>query len=392
MRIVFYRYLDPSGQSHSGIGVAAGIGNLKQRLLAKNRILLSAKTFPGKGTLSTAGREMLYRELASLASAGVSLGEALRLLAAENQLLAPWCTRWAQGLEAGKSLSQMAAASPEASSPLVVKMLQVGETTGDMSGSLTRIAEHLAALNRLRHKIVSALTYPAIVLGVSVIAVVVLTVYVIPMFLDMFRRYQVELPGITQALLGITGFLADFGWVLAGVMLVLWFLGRHRGWRQSPRFHRILGSIPWLGSTLGLHQNLVIMRNLANLLAADVRIHDSVAILYGLSRNPEYNRRIREVGIRINKGDALSVALRSGGLLPERDLVLIRIGEETGQLVAQTAHLASDYEQRLDRRFTRFLALFEPVLIVTLSGVIGFILIALYLPLFDMLGGGALSR
>jgi len=383
-----YKAVDLNGNPVSGFTFADGDLSLRQKLKSKNRFLVQSSAFTRAASLSLASKRDLFGELRTLLAAGVNLGEALHIMAVEDDRFGDLPALWKQGIEEGRSLSRCVAETPVAADPLVVKMLEVGEATGEMAGCLGQIETHYAGLCKLRDKLISAMIYPIIVLSVSAVAVLVLTFYVIPMFLDMFSRYKVQLPTVTQILLSLTDFLKNQGWLLLLAMVGGLVAFKMLGLANHPRTFQLMHFTPILGKTLTLFGNLNLLRNLANLLRADVRVHDAAHLLKGLFRNPELNRKIEGVGARINKGDALSEALREEGLLASRDLALIRIGEETGQLADQMEHLAKDYEQRLERTLERFLSLFEPVMIVALSGMIGFILVALYLPLFDMLGGG----
>lgn len=389
MPLFRYKAVDLNGNPVSGFAFADGDLSLRQKLKAKNQFLVKSQSFRKGASMSLAKKRDLFSELHTLLAAGVNLTEALGILSMEDDRFSDLPVKWRLGIEEGRSLSRCVAETPAAADPLVVKMLEVGEATGEMAGCLGQIETHYAALCRLRDKLISAMIYPVIVLTVSAAAVLVLTFYVIPMFLDMFRRYHVELPTITRILLTLTDFMKSNGWMLPPAIIIVIMLFKSTGLSKHPRTFQLLHAIPILGRALTLFGNLNLLRNLANLLRADVRVHEAARLLEGLFRNPNLNKKVSSAAIRITKGDALSDALREEGLLTSRDLALIRIGEETGRLADQMDHLASDYEQRLERTLERFLSLFEPLMIVALSGMIGFILIALYLPLFDMLGSGA---
>ena len=375
------------GKQVGGFTVAADVSAIQKRLKKKHRILVASHSLALRGRWGAAKKASVFYELGSLVKAGVNLADALKILAREDPVDGVLCNRWRQGIQSGKSLSRCVAATPEVGNSMVVKMLEVGEATGEMALCLQQIATHYHDLDRLRRKVVSALIYPGIVVGVSIIAVVVLTFYVIPMFLEMFQRYKVTLPAVTQIMIALSDFLSQYGWIIPLLALLVWGSLKLFSWHRHPLFFKVLSRTPLVGRPLALFGNLSLLRNLANLLKADVRVHDSVALLEGLFRNPETNRKIATASQDVLKGQSLSMAFKERDLLSERDRTLMKIGEETGNLAQQVVYLAEHYERRLDLTLERFLSLFEPVLIIVLSLVIGFILVALYLPLFDMLGG-----
>lgn len=387
---MIYRYkaVNSQGKEIAGYAMAETVALLQEQLRERGRFLVSSSPLRPQARWSLAEREHIFYELGALISAGVTLADAMRILGEETPKQGQELLEWCAGIEAGKSLSKCAAESDKLDDPVIIKMLEVGEATGELALCLRQVAAFQSDLNNLRRKVISALIYPAIVVIVSLAAVLVLTFYVIPMFLDMFRRFEVELPLITNILLWFSDFIKDYGILTALGMLGLVIAARVTRLTSRPIFFRFLDSIPVLGHVLMLHHNLYLLRNMANLLKADIRVHDGVHLLRGLFPDPRLNSRIDRAAEAIVKGDSLSAAFAEVDLLTRKDRTLLKIGEETGALAEQVSHLAGTYERRLNVALERFLALFEPVMIVCLALVIGFILVGLYLPLFNIIGGG----
>jgi len=390
---VLFRYtaVNRQGREETGLAFAPGLEDLRERLRGRGRFLVRGRPLRPARKWSLGERESVFYELGSLISAGVGLADALRLTAREADKTRSELENWSGRVEAGKALSRCVAESAAVADPMAEKMLEVGEATGEMALALRQTASFYADLNGLRRKLISALIYPTIVVAVSVVAMFVLTFYVIPMFLDMFSRYKVALPLVTRALLAFSDFLRDHGVLLAVGLVGLLLLARVTRLTRRPIFFRFLDRLPVLSRVMLLYRNLNLLRIMTNLLRADIRVHDSVDLLRNLFADPSVNGRIDRAADRILEGESLSVAFASADLLSQRDRTLLKIGEETGEIADQVAHLAADYERRLDQTLERFLALFEPLMIVGLSLMIGTILVGLYLPLFNILGDGTMT-
>lgn len=392
MPFVRFRALDQQGRTLSGYSFTRGEEALRRRLRRQGRMLVAAEALGPTGRLGLLQKERLFDELAALLEADLPLVEALRLVSREHPAEDAVIRHWLQGIEAGLPLSRCAAEMRATADPLIVKMLEVGEASGQLAAGVRQIARYYGVLNRIRTRVTTALMYPALVLLVTGVAVVVLTTYVIPMFLAMFARYQLTLPWMTLVLIAVSDFLADWGLLCAAVAAGAGFWAKRAGWFRGPTWFRLLDWIPVVGPFLALLRRLTITQSMANLLSAEVRVHDAVALLVGLVRDPRVDGQLSQIARRVTKGEALSAALADGNLLDARECRLIRIGEESGRLADQLAFIAKQHEERLERLLNRFTALFEPILIVFLALFIGFILTALYLPLFDILGGSGLRR
>ena len=387
MPLFSFSAINASGREVSGWTHAADSATLQQRCQSKGWSLRSVRPLSWRQGLDLDKKCRLFSELGALLEADVALNDALDLLSLETAQEQGLLQTWKTGIQAGKSLSRCIRESNPNEDHLVLKMLEVGEASGELGTAARQIARYYEALSRIRSKVVTALMYPCLVLVVTIAAVAVLTLYVIPMFLTLFARYQLELPLATRILTATTDFFGSGGWLILPASAALLLFGRHRGWHRRPWFFQVIDRIPFLGPFLRTLRILNVTQSLANLLTAQVRIHEAVHLLVGLTPDPRLDRELTEVAERVLKGDALSAAMRGRNLLPERELRLVRIGEETGRLADQFHFLAEQYQNRLWRSLDRFTSLFEPLLIVFLSLVIGGILIALYVPLFDILSG-----
>lgn len=387
MQLFKYEATTYQGRKKAGWAFASNAEALQLRLRNQRTTLTYWRPVGLQQRVTLEQKYELFYELGSLIGAGINLNEALQLLQSEETRLQASIRQWSREVEAGKPLSHCVQNDPAVMTPSIVKMIEVGEATGELAMSLSQIGSYYKDMAELRRKVVTALVYPAIVVLVSLIAVVILTLYVIPMFLHMFERYKVSLPVPTQILIATIHFLETYGWLLALGLLLSVYLIQNARTRHPQLFFRAVHLLPLLGKTLNLMRRLSVARILNHLVVAGVRVHDAADMLQDLFEDPTWNLRLKQANHAILQGASLSEAFAQERVFPSRDLKLIKIGEETGNLSAQLGVISSGYERQLEKTLDRLTALFEPVLIVFLSIFIGFVLVALYLPLFDMLGG-----
>lgn len=342
--------------------------------------------------LSLDQRQSLYRELGSMLNAGVSLTESLHLLGQQQGHVGALCRTWRDATASGQALSQCMAAHQETAHPMALTMTRVGENSGQLGESLHFCAQYFARMAILRQKLLSSLLYPALVLFVSAVALIILTFYVLPRFAQMFTRFDMSLPTLTQWLLGATACLSRYGWLffLALLLLVSW---SHRAqWQQHPRMFALRNRLPIAGPIIRDAQRSVLCQALAILLKADVRIHEALGLLIHLFADPNMHSRLQQTHRRVIHGDTLAAAFAASELLPEIDRKQLAIGESTGTLCEQMVHLAERHQVSLEKRAARLLALFEPMLILGIGLFIGLVLTGLYLPLFELLGGAGIRK
>lgn len=390
----FFRYqaMDGQGKLQSGFRFGTSEVALAESLRKHQLLLVESRRMVRSRKLRLGQQHALFHEFASLVRAGISIGEALCLMELSEGPFQKLVRNWRNGVESGKSLTQLCQNSPECDGRIVAKMIQVGESTGALGHSLQQLADYFDSLNQLRKRVVSALLYPCVVFFVTVIAVIILTVYVIPMFMDMFQRYKVTLPLITRALIATTQFFRDYGVLAIAAMLLLLISLKIRGFLSSRFLFWILYKIPFLGAFISDFMHLTMLRCFSNLLDSDIRVHDALILLNGIYADPARNQAIAQIAEKVVKGDSLSVALRQSAMFPSKEIRMIQVGEETGKLAGQIRYLTEMYEKRIDYALSSFLALFEPLMIVALSCMIGVVLVGLYLPLFDILSGSGLAR
>jgi type IV pilus assembly protein PilC len=268
----------------------------------------------------------------------------------------------------------------------MVAMIRIGEATGTLPLAFTKCADYLAARHGFRQSLVAALVYPAIVLAVAAVALVILFLHVLPIFEEMYRRFDTELPLLTRALIAAMNFLrANVLWlVLVGVIISLLF--RHAYRNDSRRLnldHRLL-HLPFLGGFMRQYYQMVLCSGLGHLLAAGIGLLEALDILVPIVPNRWLQRCVSAARQEVAKGRSLAESFRQHKVLALRSIKLVHIAEQSADLAGTLSDLAVMLEETVTHQLKRFTSAFEPLLIVLMALVIGVVLVALYLPMFDI--------
>lgn len=321
------------------------------------------------------------RQLAVFIKAGIPIIEALATIREEvthkyfRQVLDDSIESLRAGATFSGSLQMHSAAFPE----YYLGILRSSELSGHLDSSLRQLSEYIERDLEARRKVVSALTYPAIVLLMSVGVVCVLTIYVLPKFVTFFDSLDAKLPLATRMLINTSRFITHHWYLwaaLAGLILLvaLWMIRAERG--RSVRDTLTL-KLPILGD---LVQHAIIerfCRILSAMVEAGVTLPEALLVTTDATGNAVYRNALRAARDATMRGEGLAAPLAATGLFPGAARQMLRVGEETGSLDEQLATAAEYYERELDYRIKRFTNLFEPVVIVAVGFVVGFVAIAL---------------
>ena len=295
-------------------------------------------------------------------------------------------------VEHGSMLNVALAQHPKVFSNLYVNMVKAGVTGGVLDVVLKRLAEFYQRQRLLKNQVVSALTYPAILFGLSAITVLILMLFVIPKFIGMFVDMQVKLPGPTQFLINITDFLRAYWWGIAVVGI-----GSVFGIRQYIRtergllvFDRIKLKAPLLGPILGTFALVRFTRTLATLLENGVLLLPAVQVVKDIVGNKAYSNGLEEAAKQIEHGSTLSRELRQNGDFPLLVTQMVAVGEESGNPEQMLSKLSDYYDVEIEKNLERLTSLIGPLVILFMGLIIGFIAVAMILPIYDanrLLGG-----
>ncbi|GEP27456.1 type II secretion system F family protein [Cryobacterium levicorallinum] len=331
---------------------------------------------------------IMSRQFATMIGAGLSLLRALSILTeqTESKPLAAVLALVRDDVEAGQSISESLAKHPLTFPPIMVNMVRAGETGGFLDGALNSIAENFEKEVKLRGTIKSAMTYPVIVLAMSFAAVLIMLIFIVPIFQDMFTGLGGALPLPTQLLVTLSEsmiYVVPIGAVL-GVAFALW-------WRRSKhteavrrRLDPLRLKLPVFGLLLKKIAVARFSRNFSNMLGAGVPILQALKIVGETSGNWAIENALTEVGEAVRRGKSVSEPLLEHPVFPAMVVQMIAVGEDAGTLELMLDKIADFYDQEVQSATEQLTAMIEPLLIAFLGVVIGGMVIALYLPIFSI--------
>jgi len=393
-----YRVRDRSGKLLRGKLDAPSQAALIGRLREQGYAPLSVKqagtglqreiTLPGGDRVGLKDLTVMARQLSTMVGAGLSLVRALAILAdqTESKPLAKVLATARTDVEAGISLSTALARHPRVFSPLVVNMVRAGEVGGFLDTTLLSVANNLESELKLRGKIRSAMTYPAVVFVIAILAVVAMLVFVVPIFTTMFAGLGAELPLLTRVLVAASDAMvwaAPLGLVLVVAGAVLW---RRYGQRPAvrARVDPLLLKVPVFGQLTRKVAISRFTRNLATMIRSGVPILQSLEVVGGASGNAVIEAAVRDVQDSVRRGESLSAPLARHPVFPPMVVHMLAVGEDTGATDTMLEKAAEFYDAEVEATSDALTSLIEPLMIAFLGGVVGFVVIAMYLPMFSM--------
>ena len=325
------------------------------------------------------------RELATLLDAGLPLLQSLELLQRniESPNLKTALESISESVAGGSSLSEAMARHPRVFSPLFVNMVRAGEIGGVLEEVLDRLATYFEKTAALRGKILSALYYPVTVLVISMALVTLILTFIVPRLQEIYEGMGVEFPAVTQALIDISLLVRlHTPWVIGGVILII-LLIRQVGKTRMGRYGLDLLKlkIPGFGILIQKAAIARFARTFSTLLEAGVPILQSLWIVRATSANAQVAQAVVHIHTTIREGGTVAEAMKSYSVFPELLVHMIAVGEETGKLDTMLNKVAESYERQVDHAVDGLSSILEPLLIVALGVLIGFVVIALYLPI-----------
>ncbi len=334
---------------------------------------------------------MLFtEELSDLLSAGMTLGNALNALAGNDDSAS---SRMAADLRdriiRGEALSDAVRAHPETFPPLYANMIKAGEASGALSDVLLRLIDHYERIHSMRERIVQAMTYPIIVMILGVVTVIFAMVKIVPQFMSVFQSMNVALPTSTRILIGMSNFFQKNAIILGvslGILSVL--IARFVKTEQGERIVDMLKlKLPLIKGIVANGIYASFARTLQTLLANGVTVIAALKITEETVGNKIIADELRHVRERVTDGTTISGPLAQGGVFPKMMIDLLAIGEQTGDMPSALGHIGRRYESEMDKNIKVFTAALEPILIVVVAGVVGFIAISILSAVFKVSSG-----
>lgn len=329
------------------------------------------------------------RMFGALSKAAVPLDQALRVLheQTDNKKLKQSIQRVIVDVESGASLAESMRNQPSVYPPLYTNMIEAGEVSGNLDTILDRLASMLERNEHIRSKVKGALVYPAIIAVVASLAIAALLMFVVPQFVSVFRDAGVELPIPTKIAIWVSSFLqTQWYFVLAGIVgLILGgkYMQRIPGFEEF--WSKFSLKLPILGNVVLKGALARFSRTLATVLASGVSILDGLELTAETADNKVIARVIRDAQTEISRGSEIAPPLRRSEVFPPLVTSMIAIGEESGDLPGMLEKVADFYEEDVEKAVDNALKLIEPVMLVIMGVIVGGIMLAIYLPMFDMI-------
>jgi type IV pilus assembly protein PilC len=323
----------------------------------------------------------LSRQIAAFLRAGLPILEAVHTIGteSENSSVRRMMNQIEDGLRSGERFSDCLDKFPKVFPPFYRGIVRSAELTGELDTVLARLSGYIERDLEARRKLKSAMMYPIIVSIMSMVTVLILAIYVLPKFEDFFADLDAELPLPTRILMGITGFLGDWWWAIAGgiAAVIVLFIAITRTSGGKYARDAFLLKVPVLGDTIQYALTERFCRIMSSMVGAGVNLTDGLAVTTEAMRNRVYVKRLGEVNEQILEGQGIAGPLSRTGLFPGTATSMLRVGEDTGSLDTQLEVTAEYYETELDYKIAKLTALFEPIVIVAMGLVVGFVAVAL---------------
>ncbi|MGH2967655.1 MAG: type II secretion system F family protein [Solirubrobacteraceae bacterium] len=343
----------------------------------------------GPKRVKAAEMTVMTRQLATMISSGMTLLRAFYVLEdqLENKLLKETVGKVREDIESGIAFSEALARHPKIFSPLYVAMVRAGETGGVLEQSLDRVSDQLEKDDALRRQVKSAMAYPIVVLSFALCVLLGLIAFIVPVFVNVFKDFDSELPLITKLTVSASKFVTGQWYLLlaGSIGSIVGF----KKWRTStwgrPQWDRLRLRIPFkIGVTVQKISLARWSRTFAALYSAGVPIMQAIEVCGQTAGNAVVEKAMADVIESVKSGGSIAEPLKSAPIFPVMVAQMIAVGEETGNLDAMLTKVADFYEDQVAAAVKALTSILEPVMIIFVGGIVGFIVIAMYMPMFKV--------
>ncbi|TVR43832.1 MAG: type II secretion system F family protein [Planctomycetota bacterium] len=329
------------------------------------------------------------RQLSTLTDAGLPMVQSLQILT-DMQPPGPFknaISQVSEEVQSGTMLSDGMARFPKIWDKLYTNLVKAGETAGALETILRRLAEFREKAQRLKKKVIGALIYPCAVLTIAVAILTFIMVVIVPKFEQIFVELAIELPGLTEILINFSRFIGGYWWII-GLGLIFIVVGASL-FRKTDSggaiVDRIMLRFPILGNVIRKSSVARFTRTLGTLVTSGVGFLDALDITKAATPNIVVRNAIQEVRDSVKEGESINEPLARSGVFNDIVVNMIKVGEETGELDKMLVKIADNYDEEVDEAVNAMMSLMEPILIVFMGGAVGFIVIALFLPLIEII-------
>ena len=340
------------------------------------------------GKISTTDKVAFTRQFSTMISAGLPITRALEVLAtqAENKRFRNIIMEILRAVEGGAPLSGALGLYPDVFNNTYRALVRAGESSGKLDSILKRLADNMEAERELNAKFKSAMIYPSVVFIAMIGVFIILMVFVIPKLADMYESLDVELPAITQIMISVSNFMVTYIWLI-GILVAVAFFGL-RYFLKSEEGRRMISEImfrvPVFGNINKQKNYAQFSRTLSLLISSAVPIVDSINIVSTVVTNDTLKKAVLEAGRQVEKGNSLSSYFRSSKLFPPMLSQMSGVGEETGKMDEVLERVAVYYEGEVDHLVKGLSAALEPVILIMLGAMIGFLIVSIITPIYKI--------
>jgi type IV pilus assembly protein PilC len=390
------RLATSGGEIVEGVYVADSEARLRRELEEKGLYVLSLQRRGALPGLSLGGSRrqkigqqefiIFNQELATLLKAGMPLVQSLDILRqrVKNPTFKAVLDRVYEKVRSGTALSDAFGEQGDLFPPVYSASLMAGERSGNLDSVIRRYVAYERLVGAVRRRTISALIYPAVLVVLMTALVGIIVVKVVPAFAEFYSTFDRELPLSTRMIMGLSRLVVDnllfVGIAVLGLVVVV------RTWvvRQRARFHQVVLQLPWIGPTMRKFVTSQVARTLATMLAGGIPLVNALEIAARSMNNRFMARELEDVGRRVREGEGFARALLARGVFPDVAVKMVEVGEQTGALQDMLNSLADFYDEEIETEVGRYITLIEPALLVLMGIVIAVVVLALYLPLFEL--------
>ncbi|MGX1112533.1 type IV pilus assembly protein PilC [Pseudoalteromonas sp. MBR-15] len=375
----------------SGQSIALVKAQLRKQGITPSKVKRKAKPLFGTRVQKITPKDiaLITRQIATMLMAGVPLIQSIEMIGsgAKNKSVARLMEEIGDEVKAGVPLSQALRKHPRYFDDLYCDLVASGEQSGALDKIFDRVALYKEKAEALKSKIKKAMFYPIAVLVVALIVTSILLIFVVPQFQDIFNGFGAELPAFTLMVIGISEFMQEYWWMMLIAVIAFGYAYKEallKSKKLRDANDRAILKLPVIGMILNKAAVARYARTLSTTFAAGVPLVDALDSAAGASGNAVYRYAILEIKAEVSSGNLMNWAMRNSKIFPDMVIQMVAIGEESGSLDGMLAKVATIYEQEVDDAVDGLSSLLEPLIMAVLGVLVGGLIIAMYLPIFQL--------
>jgi type IV pilus assembly protein PilC len=368
---------------------AAVRAELRRQGVVATKVRKQTQLFSERGKVTAGDIAIFSRQMATMMSAGIPLVQSFDIIGAghENPAMQKLILTVKADVEGGTALADALAKHPLHFDDLYVNLVSAGEQAGALETLLDKVATYKEKTEAIKKKVKKALFYPAAVVAVAFVVTAILLIYVIPEFESLFQGFGADLPAFTRFVIDISQFVRESGWMLAIALVggVMGFLAAKKRSRALQKFiDRAILKFPVIGPILEKSAIARYARTLSTTFAAGVPLVEALDSVAGATGNVVYEEAVIKMRDEVATGQRLQRSMENTQLFPNMVIQMVAVGEESGALDEMSAKVADFYEEEVDNAVDSMSSLLEPLIMAILGVLVGGLVIAMYLPIFQM--------